>query len=208
MSAEGSDGAASFEELARRYRSPLVRYFQRGGANATIAEDMAHEVFMRVSRRGITGIGNPEAYIFATAASVRVDFARRSESRHERQHEPIDDLDLPSGEPSLSRVFEDREALLRLAAIVDELPQRTREIFLLNRLDRLTNTQLAARYGISVSASLHSCGFRDRSRTSPTLKLPIGILREFRQRPSRPAAWRQCSLHASALDLSSNAIGQ
>lgn len=150
--AQGSAGAESFEELARRYRSPLIRYFRRGGADATIAEDMAHEVFMRLSRRGIASIGNPEAYIFATAASVRVDFARRSASRHERHHGPIDDLDLPSGEPSLSRVFEDREALLRLADIVNELPERTREIFLLNRLDRLTNSQLAARYRISVSA--------------------------------------------------------
>ena len=41
---------------------------------------------------------------------------------------------------------------MRLAAVLDELAPRTREMFLLNRLDGLSYTQLAARYGVTVSA--------------------------------------------------------
>jgi RNA polymerase sigma-70 factor (ECF subfamily) len=37
-----------------------------------------------------------------------------------------------------------------LAALLDELPQRTREVFLLNRMEGLTYTQLAARFSVSV----------------------------------------------------------
>ena len=41
---------------------------------------------------------------------------------------------------------------MRLAAILDELSPRTREMFLLNRLEGLSYTQLATRYGVTVSA--------------------------------------------------------
>jgi RNA polymerase sigma-70 factor (ECF subfamily) len=37
-----------------------------------------------------------------------------------------------------------------LAAILDELPQRTREVFVLNRMEGLTYTQLATRFSVSV----------------------------------------------------------
>jgi len=39
-----------------------------------------------------------------------------------------------------------------LAAALGELPPETREIFLLNREDGLTYTQIAARYALSVKA--------------------------------------------------------
>lgn len=145
-------GDESFEALASRFRSPLVRWFARKGADASVAEDLAHEVFVRVGQRSLDGVSRPESYLFATASSVLIDRSRRMKARHADQHEPIHGLDVESGEPSPARVFEGKEALVRLAAILDELPDRTREIFLLNRLDGLSNTQLAVRYGISVSS--------------------------------------------------------
>ena len=45
---------------------------------------------------------------------------------------------------------------MRLAAVLVELAPRTREMFLLNRLDGLSYTQLAASYGVSVSAEATS----------------------------------------------------
>lgn len=134
-----------------RYRAPLVRYFQRRGLNLEAAEDATHEVFLRVSRIDQSGINNREAYLFTIAASVIVDQARRARSRHEQAHRPLDDF-LPGDEPSPARIFEGREALERLAVILDELPDRTREIFLLNRLDGLSYTQLATRYDLSVKS--------------------------------------------------------
>ncbi|MGZ2834454.1 sigma factor-like helix-turn-helix DNA-binding protein, partial [Pseudomonas aeruginosa] len=51
-----------------------------------------------------------------------------------------------------ARILEGREALQHAAKALGELPERTRNIFLLNRLDGLTYTQLAARYAVSVKA--------------------------------------------------------
>jgi len=138
--------------LAIRYREPLMRYFVRRGLAADAAEDCAQEVFVRLTRKSLDGVDNHEAYLFATASSVLLDRVRRAQVRQEGMHDQIEDFELVSGAPSPARVFEGKEALERLAVILDELPDKTREIFLLNRLDRLSNTQLAARYNITVSS--------------------------------------------------------
>lgn len=142
---------ARLRALAVRYRDPLVRYFMRRGLVMDAAEDCAQEVFVRVARIDQSKVEDAEAYLFTIAASVVVDRSRAARSRHELYHDPIDEL-IPGGDFSPARVVEGRQALEELAAILDELPDRTREIFLLNRLEGLSYTQIAARFALSVKA--------------------------------------------------------
>jgi RNA polymerase sigma-70 factor (ECF subfamily) len=148
--------AASPEEAARalaaKYREPLIRYFVRRGLTIETAEDCAQETFARICQAGGAHIEKPEAYLFAIAASVFTDRGRKATVRRERAHTSLENFNPAAEEPSPARVFEGKEALMRLAAILDELAPRTREMFLLNRLDGLSYTQLAARYGVTVSA--------------------------------------------------------
>lgn len=136
--------------LVLRYREPLVRYFARKGLPAELAEDCAQEVFLRLARTDEDTVRNAEAYLFTIASNVLITWARKAKSRQEAQHRPIEDYSLVSGEASPDRVFEGKEALLRLVSALGELPVDTREIFLLNREDGLTYTQIAARYAIGV----------------------------------------------------------
>jgi RNA polymerase sigma-70 factor (ECF subfamily) len=145
-----SDGGAP--ALAARFREPLVRYFVRRGLTVEAAEDCAQETFARICQAGGDHIEKPEAYLFAIAASVFTDRGRKATVRRERAHVPLGNLSPASEEPTPARVFEGKEALMRLAAILDELSPRTREMFLLNRLEGLSYTQLATRYGVTVSA--------------------------------------------------------
>lgn len=148
-SALSDDGARA---LAARYREPLVRYFVRRGLSLETAEDCAQETFARIVQAGGDHIEKPEAYLFAIAASVFTDRGRKATVRRERAHTSLENFNPAAEEPSPARVFEGKEALMRLAAILDELAPRTREMFLLNRLEGLSYTQLAARYGVTVSA--------------------------------------------------------
>ena len=144
------DGAERLEVLAQRYREPLVRYFLRKGIAKDLAEDCAHEVFVRLARTNRETVRNAEAYLFAIASSVVITRARKSKSRRAALHDPIEDFPLLSGGTPPDRILEGEEALHRLASALEELPLDTREIFLLNREDGLTYTQIAARYAISV----------------------------------------------------------
>jgi RNA polymerase sigma factor (sigma-70 family) len=146
----GAPGDDTLDRLAARYRAPLMRYFLRRGVSHETAEDCVQDVFLRIAQAEPGLIENAEAYLFKIAANVLVDRARRAKTRSESLHDPLGDQPLASREGSPARVFEDRQALRRLAAVLDELPSRTREIFLLNRLDGLSYTQLAVRYAVNV----------------------------------------------------------
>jgi len=140
------------QALAQRFREPLVRYFLRRGLAMEAAEDCAQETFARICNGGGAHIDKPEAYLFAIAANVLMDRGRKAGVRRESHHVTLENFTGASEEPTPARVFEGREALMRLSAILDELAPRTREMFLLNRLDGLSYTQLAARFGVTVSA--------------------------------------------------------
>jgi RNA polymerase sigma factor (sigma-70 family) len=140
------------EVLALRYREPLLRYFVRKGLAADAAEDCVQEVFVRLARTDEATVQNAEAYLFTIASSVLVTRARKAKTRFAAHHHPIEDFSLVSGEAAPDRVLEGREALERLVAALRELPADTREMFLLNREDGLTYTQIAARYALSVKA--------------------------------------------------------
>ena len=146
----GAEGPGRLEALAKRYREPLIRYFLRKGIARDLAEDCAHEVFVRLARTNQETVRNAEAYLFAIASSVVITRARKSKSRRAALHDPIEDFPLLSGGTPPDRILEGEEALHRLASALEELPLDTREIFLLNREDGLTYTQIAARYAISV----------------------------------------------------------
>jgi RNA polymerase sigma-70 factor (ECF subfamily) len=138
--------------LALRYRTPLISYFRRRGVDQGQCEDLTHEVFARVSKRGADGIDNPEAYVFSSASSVYVDHVRRRKSHFADKHDDLGGLEFESEAPSQFRVLEGKQALQRLSVILEEVPQKTREILLLSRLEGLSNTQLATRFNLSVSS--------------------------------------------------------
>jgi RNA polymerase sigma-70 factor (ECF subfamily) len=147
-----SNRATRLEALALRYRDPLVRYFARKGLPADAAEDCAQEVFVRLSRTDEQTVQNAEAYIFTIASSVLISRARKAKTHLDAQHRPIEDFSLVSGDAAPDRVLEGREALERLVAALRELPVDTREIFLLNREDGLTYSQIAERHALSLKA--------------------------------------------------------
>ena len=147
-----SSRAKRLEALALRYREPLVRYFVRKGLAKDLAEDCAQEVFVRLARTNEETVQNAEAYLFTIASSVLITWARKAKTHRAAHHLPIEDFSLASGEAPPDRVFEGKEALARLIFALSELPKDTREMFLLNREDGLTYTQIAARYAIGVKA--------------------------------------------------------
>jgi len=142
----------SLEALFARHRGALVRYFERRGYPIDVAEDYVQDVFIRIARSNLKNVENFEAYLFVAASNVAISHGRKLRVRHASEHDSIHNLELDSEEASPARVLEGKEALSRLRFFLSEMKPRTREIFLLNRLHGLNYTQLATRFGLSVSA--------------------------------------------------------
>ncbi|MFZ5616949.1 MAG: RNA polymerase sigma factor, partial [Pseudomonadota bacterium] len=130
-----ADLDAVVERLAARYRPALIAYFRRRAPDKADAEDLAQEVFVRVLRRGgLDKVDNPEAFLFQAAANLVRDSGRRTVIR--RQHAAEEFATAERAEVlSPERVYQGREQLTTLLAVLEELTEKTRDVFLLHRLD-------------------------------------------------------------------------
>lgn len=146
---------AAFERLGRDFRASLLRYFGRRTRDSADLEDMVQEVFVRLIRRGGASElerQNLNAYVFQTASSVLKDRLRKRATHHADRHEPFDCERHSAEDFSPERVLMEKQRLARATAVLLELPERTRVVFVLRRLEGLRFNDIAARLGISVSA--------------------------------------------------------
>lgn len=139
-------------ELAMQFQPALRRYFLRRRLNRDDAEDAVQEVFVRLSRRaGLAMIDNIEGYLFETAASVAIDHQRRGRVRSYDRHDSYDDERHGLPDFASDRVLQGRQELQVVLAALRELPERSRNVFILARLEQMRHAEIARRLGISVS---------------------------------------------------------
>jgi RNA polymerase sigma-70 factor (ECF subfamily) len=146
---------AALVELSRHFRGSLLRYFGRRTKDAADREDMVQEVFVRLIHRGGTSTlarENLSGYVFETASSVLKDRLRKHVTHRVEAHEPFDIYKHSDVDFSPEHVLLGRERLARATAVLLELPERTRVIFVLRRLEGMRFNEIAARLAISVSA--------------------------------------------------------
>jgi RNA polymerase sigma factor (sigma-70 family) len=140
-------------QFVERYRGPLMRYFSRRGVDAPRREDLMQETFARLfGLADRAHVLNPEAYLFQIAASVMTDHFRHAQSHRDAAHVPMESVTPVAEVLTPDRVLEGKEALARVREALGELKPKTREMFLLNRWDGLSYTQIAVRFGVSPSA--------------------------------------------------------
>ena len=146
---DASVGGVVLESL----RAPLTGYFRRRVRQQDDVSDLVQEVFVRLTSRGsFDDIDNMRGYVFQVAASVLADRQRRRTVRHQDAHVEFDPERM--GEPDIGpdRILAGREALRTALAALDRMPERTRTIFVLRRLEGMRYIEIAARLGLSVSA--------------------------------------------------------
>ena len=140
------------EAFAREYGAALKRYFERRCNSPEIARDLVQEVYLRLAARAGKGeIENPRAYLMQTASSVFADFLRKKQSSRQADHEEYHEAAHSPEGFSPQRVLEGREAVMRVVEALKTLPPRTRQIYLLCRVDGMKRKDVASRLGISVS---------------------------------------------------------
>ena len=143
----------AIEALSREFRPSLVRYFSKRCKETTEIEDLVQEVFLRLVKRSVvTDVKQVGGYVFQTASSVLTDWLRRRTVRHVNDHEEFVPEAHGSVDFSPERVLIGKDRLAEAVAILMELPERPRTVFVLRRIEGLRYKDIAARLGISVSA--------------------------------------------------------
>lgn len=148
------EDAARLDALNKNFRNSLVSYFARRLRDRSEVEDLVQEVFLRLAKRGgLDSIESVGGYIFETANSVLFDRQRKRQSgQMDIQTELREGQQQEGTDFSPLRVLLAREQLARATAVLLELPERTRTIFVLRRLEGMKYLDIGARLGLSVSA--------------------------------------------------------
>lgn len=134
---------------AARLEPALRRYFRRRAAAHEI-DDLVQEVFTSLqSRRSTEAIEDIDRFVFIVASNVLMRRYRKERQWAQGVNAAADDPDEPI---SPERVLLGREQLQAAMAIIQGLPPRTRQIFILHRFEDMTYPRIATSLGISKSA--------------------------------------------------------
>jgi RNA polymerase sigma factor (sigma-70 family) len=151
------DKAAVIEDLSRRFRAPLLRYFEKRIGRQAEIEDLLQDVFVRLAGGGeieaIARVELVEAYLFKTAANLLRDRQRRLAARVADAHESYEEEVHGTAEETVNpeRALQSAQLLQQLLAALHEMPERTRVVFTLYHLDELSHAEIARRLGIAIS---------------------------------------------------------
>ena len=133
---------------------PALRsFFARQTHNVQQVDDLVQDVMLRMyARRDRKPLENPRGYIFQTASSVLRDQSRRDRVRQIMVTTDFSEFDIPDVECTPENVIHGRNQLKSVIAALNELPERTRDVFLLRRYEGLAYGEIAERTGLSISA--------------------------------------------------------
>jgi RNA polymerase sigma factor (sigma-70 family) len=144
---------ATLAEQAGPVRRWLTRYFRRRVRNDAEIEDLVQDVFARmVARDSPEPVEHLGGYVLKTASSVLADRARRGSSRGAGLHVAFDSELHGEDEIDPARLLGGKEELRAVTAALLSLPERTRTVFILRRLEGQSYRDIATQLGISVSA--------------------------------------------------------
>lgn len=114
-------------------------------------EDIAQAAFAKLAAvDDIREIRNPRAFLYATARNIAIDEFRKAKIRLAHKQ---DVLQSPGEEIfddfSPENVLLERQRLESMSAAVQKLPKMQRMVLLLHRLDKLSYSQIASKFGLS-----------------------------------------------------------
>lgn len=142
----------TLDSLVRTYTPALQRFFERRILEHADVDDLVQEVFLRLEQRGSLGdVINIEGYLFQTAANILRDRLRQRLTHRATDHRPLDANLAQDTAFAPDRILLGKDALDRFTLALQELPERTRTIFALNRFEEISYSAIAARLGVSVS---------------------------------------------------------
>lgn len=144
--------------LDARFRGPLMSFFLRRIGDRAEAEDLTQEVFVRLLG-AIKGedVRDADALVFKIAGNLLRDRARRVATQSKAHIGEFDDHLVSEltrefiEDHSPERVVLARVEISAVLTALNELGERTKDIYVLFRLEGMKQRQIAELYGIGIS---------------------------------------------------------
>jgi len=145
---------AEFDAFLRKHRPTLVSFLRRRIPSEEDVQDVVQESLIRLMRYGER---DPEAWgplLYRIAINVHNDRLRKIRVRQDVQYVSLDEdgHEVASPEPGHVQQISAQQQLDQLQKALLRLPERCRQIYLLNRIEGMTYPEIATHCGIGVKA--------------------------------------------------------
>ncbi|MEM9633782.1 MAG: RNA polymerase sigma factor [Pseudomonadota bacterium] len=133
------------------YDALVKRITWRLGSGGDV-HDIVQDTYLKLqSLPEDSKVDNPRSYIFRMADNLAID-KMRSGQRELRIFEAGEEREYMDSSPSPEKSTDYKQRLRKLEQIIDDLPARQREAFILHKFDGLSHAQVAEQMSISTSA--------------------------------------------------------
>lgn len=140
--------SGNLSESLRVHASELEVYAAGILKDASLAQDLMQNIWIRLDGVDATAIRSPRAFLFRMVRNAAID-CRRARIREGATEEVSPDLISPH--PSPEQQLADRQSLARVLAVMERLPERTRQALLMHRIEGLKLREIADRLSISIA---------------------------------------------------------
>ena len=152
-----ANGAATLAALFEDHSSELAGYLRKTFGNGPPdPEDVAQEAFSRLAERSdLSSIKNLKAYLWRTARTLTLT-ERRNSGIRSKYDVAVKHLyfALEGTESDPERVLGAQEQLKLISAVLEKMPERRRQAFLLHRIENLNLAAVGRRLGVTRGAAV------------------------------------------------------
>ena len=142
----------SIAALHSEFSRPLMRFFRNCRLCAADAEDLTQEVFVRLSSaQSPLALRDPGAFVFTLARNLVRDRSRRLYIRALANSVAAEDAALTCNRPGPEERLEQQELLGQVQRVLDTLKPKSRDAFVMHRIDGESYANIAAGMDISIS---------------------------------------------------------
>lgn len=140
----------AFEKLFERYHKKLYAYLMRLLDSKEDAEEIVQESFIKIweKREEFIEGYSFNAFLFTIAKNTFLNFTREKVNRRvfEDHFQLINEVE--SGKTDDYVIFKETREIIRL--IIEGMPPRRREVFMMRRVEGLSRKEISEKLGISV----------------------------------------------------------
>ena len=147
---------SGLEQNLMSLKPALARFIASRGVRPGDVEDVFQDLFVRLRTNPPGPVDEPRAYLYRMADNIIIDRKRSLGRRAKREaawDETLPGRGLsPASGGDAERALAGRQEIAAIVRVLSVMPERTREIFRLFRLDGRTQRDIAADFSISLSA--------------------------------------------------------
>ena len=138
-----------FENIFNTYAKDLKRFLYFKTQDIDLAEDILQDAFVKLwDNCGNVSYSKTKSFLFTVAKNIFLNIKKHEKVvlKHQHQSLKVSEYETPE------YIMIEKEFLIKIEKAIASLPEKQKEVFLLNRIEKKKYKEIAEMLGISIKA--------------------------------------------------------